>query len=227
MWQLQQESSIAFQYNFFASGHGKSLCDAHIGVSKQRVRSVAKAGANIDTVEQLRTILLTLKNTTAINLESINRSQQYDVLPFDNGVKHYHQFTFDTGPIINCRKLSNVGEYVHEMLCSIDDVIESIHETCDTTDTQFTLDLLSQLTLDVGYEEYDGEFTICENEFESLLDSTQISHSIIYSTTNEAEIYCNCKTGCESKRCICKKNNHYCTQRCHTKCLTGTACANA
>jgi hypothetical protein len=53
MWQLQHEYGITIQYNFFASSLGKSLCDAHIGVSKQRDRSVAKSDHDIDTIEQL------------------------------------------------------------------------------------------------------------------------------------------------------------------------------
>jgi hypothetical protein len=53
-----------------------SLCSAHIGVSKQRIRNVAKSDHDIDTIEQLHRVkmLRNAQNTTAIDLESMDRS---------------------------------------------------------------------------------------------------------------------------------------------------------
>lgn len=107
MWQLQVEHNVVIEYNFFASNHGKSICDAHIGTSKQRVRNTALAGNDVVTVEDLKTVLLSLNNTIATDLGAVDRKTPYEIESFNSGIKHYHQFTFDrVKPVVYCRRLS-------------------------------------------------------------------------------------------------------------------------
>lgn len=211
MWQLQHEYDITIQYNFFASAHGKSLCDAHIGVSKQRVRMVAKTEHDVDTVQQLRTVLLTLKNTTAIDLVSIDRTNRYDVEAFDSGIKKYHQFRFDDEPVVFCHELSNVGDGICEILQPIDDSSTQIN--VDETDAEIV----------VEYSTFDADAIIndddCQKDEDLALEIALPAPS--------AAIFCNCQKGCKTKSCKCKQNGIHCGPLCHKKIIKGmTECEN-
>jgi hypothetical protein len=72
-------------------------------------------------------VLLTLKNTTAIDLESIDRSKRYDIQAFDSGIKKYHQFRFDETPTIQCFELSNQGNPILEQLYPVDENDDNMH----------------------------------------------------------------------------------------------------
>lgn len=160
LWQLQGEYNIEISYNFFVSGHGKSLCDSHIGNAKQHVRQTSLT-TDIETVDQLISVVINLKNTYAYNLGKIDRTLKYQCLEFDNEIKEYHEFKFERKkPICYHRELSGIGEWTQSYFVEVSDV-------CKTDNNcQFILDSLSQMVSDSQYEV--EEITFEDNEYQRL-----------------------------------------------------------
>lgn len=52
-------------YNFYISGHEKSLCDSHIGIDKQYVHQKAKV-KDMETINHLVQVLMELKKYASI-----------------------------------------------------------------------------------------------------------------------------------------------------------------
>jgi hypothetical protein len=121
---LIQPYFVDIEYNFFASCHGKSYCDAHIGVSKQKIRAHVKSTGDVNTVADVIDVLNTLKNTSAMDLKTIDRSDPHNVQKFKTGVKKYHQFIYSIENdtiTVDCHIMSGDDEAVSESLVFVGD----------------------------------------------------------------------------------------------------------
>lgn len=95
----------------------------------------------------------------------------YQCLSFDNGIKTFHQFTFDKEkPWCSFRELSNKGEWIGSAIAEITDF-------CETEGTnEFIDDSLSQLVPPHNYNV--EQIIFCSNEYEELSQHySQVSES--------------------------------------------------
>jgi hypothetical protein len=127
--------SITIEWNFFASYHGRSLCDAHAGYVKSKVR---KRYVEIDGMEKNNQESLPLPPhdphgfKQLIDKKDVDSEVQMEVIVLDEitkpeaikpaltpltGIKSFHQFQFKQDKqTVLCRSLSDQGDFFEKKL---------------------------------------------------------------------------------------------------------------
>ena len=166
------------EYNFFASGYGKNLCDSHIGTSKQHARRTA-IEKQINAVDELATVLQTLKRTKANKLITIDRSKEHNCVASDVGIKRYHHFTFDIlGSTYSCKELSTSQVTIKEFFAELSDLEEEA-DTREFTNSFISMDKFtaSQIV---------GQISTEDNELPKLKEQYKSSPGVSLDEKEEA-----------------------------------------
>ncbi len=122
------------------------MCDSHIGVSKQKVRRNALSGDPIETVEKFISVLVELNNTQAYDIGSIDRTLQRNCLQFNDGIKIFHEFTFDKNKhVCSYRELSGIGEWRRAPFIEINDT-DATSDSNKSDTIHFILETIIQVS---------------------------------------------------------------------------------
>ena len=95
-------------YNFFASCHGKGPCDSHLGVIKRRLKEFLLE-KDITSVEDIINVVKLQPNSNGVEIE-IDPTLNHKVTKLPEGIKKYHNFTFENTGVIKCNLLTNDSE---------------------------------------------------------------------------------------------------------------------
>ena len=111
---LQSKYGKTFTYNFFASGHGHSLCDSHTGVGKQKLkREERENNSQMIGAQDIADSYNELKKTSTQVLSTIDKTPLKLVSSFSDGIRCFHQFEFSSKiGEIKCRSESDFGNFV-------------------------------------------------------------------------------------------------------------------
>jgi len=105
---LASELKINLELHFFAPYHGHSVCDAHFGQAKLKLRREL-AGKLIRKPSDIVEIFSTLPSTVVIYLQKITTpSQTITRLPL--GIQKFFQFGFDGVGKLRCYQKSMFGD---------------------------------------------------------------------------------------------------------------------
>lgn len=104
------------RWNFFASHHGKSVCDAHAAHVKHVLKRLARAGTRSEGADHFAAAARKVKKTSAKSFQFLNKTTTFDVSAMA-GIKSFHSFELSSQPsasvsIILCRTLSTDAEGV-------------------------------------------------------------------------------------------------------------------
>lgn len=97
-------------YNFFASGHGHSMCDSHTGVGKQKLlREERSQQQQTKGLQQVASSFAELDKTSVVSMNSIEDANLI-AKGMSEGIKKYHEFYFLLEPgKVACREQTGVG----------------------------------------------------------------------------------------------------------------------
>lgn len=109
---LEDDFNLTMDVNFFAPYHGHSICDGHFGNGKKKIRNQIATGV-ISRREEIYDTFKSLKNT---KVQLLDIKDKNIVTSFPEGIRIYFQFTFDGPGIINCRELTDEGEFITQVI---------------------------------------------------------------------------------------------------------------
>lgn len=103
-------------WNFFASHHGKSICDAHAAHVKHVLHKLARAGVRSEGAEDFARAAEKVRRTRATSFKFLNKSNAFDVTSMQ-GIKSFHCFEVvlqpsDAQASILCKTLTTDGDGV-------------------------------------------------------------------------------------------------------------------
>lgn len=80
------------EWNFFASNHGKGMCDSQTANAKRRLKKLARAGTDTVGVSAIAEVVGHLRNTTATVLPLFDRTEAFNVAKEAGTVREWHCF---------------------------------------------------------------------------------------------------------------------------------------
>lgn len=94
MKEFAKELKIEINWHFFASNHGKGVCDGKHGVDKRMLRQRALAGQDIRTLNHYIAVISAVANTRLVfAVKGAESNDGYDCTKFKE-VRKYHEFIF-------------------------------------------------------------------------------------------------------------------------------------
>lgn len=152
--ELQFKYGVPITWYFFASHHGKSLCDSHTGLCKQHIKRMVMAKyLKVTGIGDISTAIKQLKNTTVYQLQQIRDHEQYEVAT-SIVVKSQHKFEYqvsDEGRVLvgsttfhneevkkfnQVTLLANNGDPLRHNYCLFCDVPGHNHRICERFDDE-------------------------------------------------------------------------------------------
>jgi hypothetical protein len=97
---FHNEFNKKIEYNFFASYHGKSECDAHAGVMKRAITQSKLEYHRITNEASVAQVTKHLKSTEIMILE--NPVSKFATVEFDGPVKKWHKFQYVGNNRVSC-----------------------------------------------------------------------------------------------------------------------------
>lgn len=122
MKQFAQSLGIQIDWNFFASNHGKGICDGKHGVDKRVLRQRALSGNDTRSLDDYISAISSVKNTFLVfKVEGAESNDGYDCTPF-TAIKKYHQFIFcPEEEDIQFREMTGKGEPTRQTIHAVPD----------------------------------------------------------------------------------------------------------
>jgi hypothetical protein len=101
-----------FEWHFFESYHGQSLCDSHAGIISQVKTRSEISGEVIDSAIKLKDIIQSkLSRSTCYVLPTVNRiDESIRKVEKLEGVQRFHEFKFNEDGYILARRYTDKGE---------------------------------------------------------------------------------------------------------------------
>lgn len=103
------EFNKTVEYNFFASYHGKSVCDGHAGVMKKAINQAKLEYTKIEDEESVEKIVKKLKHTDVLILT--NPEAKVSECTFNGPLRVWHRFIYDSPTEVRCFLDSETNEY--------------------------------------------------------------------------------------------------------------------
>lgn len=113
LWEMSEHYQIKVSLQFFAPHHGFTLCDAHFGSGKLKLRNTYKH-RTIRTTQEIAEVFQQIANTTVIFLEKIPQQQppRTKLKITEEGSRKYYDFYFEAPLIAKCREHSAKEKWI-------------------------------------------------------------------------------------------------------------------